>query len=1121
MSGLELVPIGTFLSLLIEQVILTAKAIDNVLIEKECFKTLSKYLLDIVPILEELQRHELNDTPTVRHTLEFLKENCDNAENLVLKYKDSGRFYSFLFCRRIANEIQEATRAIGKSLAMLPLAKTEVLYEISDMVNKLQAEMQKAEYVASQSSLMILEKLNKGIKEQKHDQNFRNSMLEQIALSVGVSIVPAEIRKELDSLRMEREEAAARKEKQEEIFLKQVIELLSHADAALDEDEIRRQYELIRNTVEKSAISNGKILEYDAFLCPITKSVMVDPVNLFTGTTCEKAAIEAWFLEGRKEDPCTGKPLADTTLRPNISVRQSIQQWREQNYFLKIRRAKEILQSGNSAAYDDAFCEITKVIKENLVTKYWIAMEGLIDIIVLLVGTLDGNLKSRSLQTLLDIVHCFTPSKRPNLRLCANALCTSPILLICYVTLIICTAMPQASPKFVYLELCQPNSLSKIFRHLKCSDKAVEAGIFNHIIACVRLDYNVCTSAANLLFELLQENDRWGQAIQQEDCRWNPDFCRKLKQLRGTIAFLVLIILDNQFSESAKKMEAILLQLCCDDDATILDVASYHWYKPLVRRLRDGFCDRTLKLDIKFVLGNMWKQGAYDRTLSTNNSSHDRSFTHNYSPESSKQTMMRGLEKMQLLDEDVKHLGEDGVINPLVILASGDAKSRELAFSVMAKLCTSFENRRLTVEAGAVSLILEQISSPQVSPIIREKCSGIFEKLTSSGLEFLNGTGIVLPQRELMITNLIGIFETPSTSIGIRKPAFRALLSLCKSAKVAAENAIASQNGLSIILPLLEDSDKEIQKLALELIHQFSQNESSRIADFLLDGTRLETLMPFLEDESQPELQLLAVELLTNLQKSNIELIKGLAKSGAIPLILHILNRGTMEAKENVLDLLVGFMNPADIEMQKRLVESGAYPLLVNILISGSKTAKARAAALIGNLSSNSLNLTEEPNRTGCFCFLRKKIPTCEVHGGICSVESSFCLLKADALKPLVNLLDERDDAVKLKAILALKTLVEGIGSRGVICLHRFKAIKPMLDVLREENPALKEEVLEMLEMLFKVREVLDSYTDDVKIPLIHLSAYRSGNTNDHLRIKAAKLLADLELYSKSGSSPL
>lgn len=411
MSGLELVPIGTFLSLLVDQVLLTANAINDVLIEKESFKTLSKHLLDIAPIFVELQHHGLNDTPIVRDTLKFLKEDCDKADGLVQKYKNCGRFYSFLFCRRIANEIQEATRAIGKSLAMLPLAKTEVLYEIYNKVNKLQFEMQKAEYVASQSSLMILDKLNKGITEQKFDQNFRNSMLQQIALSVGVSIEPSEIRKELDSLRIEREEAAARKEKQEEIFLKQVIELLSHANSAFDEDEIKKQYELIRNTVEESTTSNGKIVAFDAFLCPITKSVMVDPVSLSTGTTCEKTAIEAWFLQEQKKDPLTHQNLEDTTLTPNIYLKVSIQRWREQNYFLDIRHAKEILQSANCAAYDDAFSEITEVIKENVVTKYWIAMEGLIDIIVLLVERLDGDIKSRSFRTLLDIVERLSHNK--------------------------------------------------------------------------------------------------------------------------------------------------------------------------------------------------------------------------------------------------------------------------------------------------------------------------------------------------------------------------------------------------------------------------------------------------------------------------------------------------------------------------------------------------------------------------------------------------------------------------------------------------------------------------------------------------------------------------------------
>ncbi|KAK8955318.1 hypothetical protein KSP40_PGU012115 [Platanthera guangdongensis] len=183
MSGLELVPIGTILGLLIDQVISMTIALNDVLIEKECFKTLSSYLFDISPILVELQNHELNEQ-AVRRTLEFLKEDCEKAESLVQKYKNSGKFYNILFCRRIANEMQDATRAIGRSLAMLPLANTEVLSAISEKVNRLQAAMQNVEYVASHSSLAILEKLDKGIREERHDHNFRNSMLEQIASSV-------------------------------------------------------------------------------------------------------------------------------------------------------------------------------------------------------------------------------------------------------------------------------------------------------------------------------------------------------------------------------------------------------------------------------------------------------------------------------------------------------------------------------------------------------------------------------------------------------------------------------------------------------------------------------------------------------------------------------------------------------------------------------------------------------------------------------------------------------------------------------------------------------------------------------------------------------------------------
>ncbi|KAK8935268.1 U-box domain-containing protein 15 [Platanthera zijinensis] len=1018
MSGLELVPIGTILGLLIDQVISTTIALNDVFIEKECFETLSSYLFDISPILVELQNHELNDTPAVRQILEFLKEDCEKAEGLVQKYKNRGKFYTILFSRRIANEMQDATQAIGRSLSMLPLVNTEVLSAISEKVNRLQGAMQKVKFVASQSCLAILGRLDKGIREERHDQNFRNSMLEQIASFAGVPIESSEIRKELDSLRMEKEEAAARKEKQAEIFLKQVIELLSNDDDAHAEEHIRKQYYLISNLIEKSIIHNGMIKEYNASLCPITGSVMVDPVILCNGTTYEREAIESWFLQGNTTDPRTGEALEDLALKPNISIRQLIQQWREKNHLLKIRQAKEVLQSINNYAYDDALRDIQKVVKENMDTKIWIAIEGLIDIIVLLLGISDGNLKSRSFQALLDIVECHSDNKK----------------------------------------------------------KAVEAGVLQHIIECVGFDSSVCTAAVNLLFELLKENDRQFLAIPEEDCKWNDSLCRKLKQQHGAITFLVVIIFDKQFSESSKKVEDILFQLCFNDDNMILSVASSRWYKPLVQCLFDG-------------------------------------------SESAKHSMMRGLLGMSLVDEDLEQLGKAGVINPLIKLAMADDESKELAFSVMAKLSASLETRRYIVEVGGLSIILEHMFSSQVSPIIRENCSEIFEKITSNGMEFITDSGIVVPNQEQMINQLLVMLPTPSAPIGIRKPAFRALLNISSSANAAAEKAVAMPNVISNILPLLEDSDKEIRELTLKFVHRFSRNVPVGITNFLLDDRRLEAFMSFLKDDSQPESQILAVGLLSNLQKNNNQLIKRLAEFGTIPLLLNMLKRCTIDVNNNVLELLSGFTNPADIEMQESVVRFGAYPLLVDFLKSGNSTAKARAAALISSLSSSSPRLTKMKDRTSWFCFPGKKVTTCEVHGGICSLESSFCLLDSGALPPLVQLLKERDDAVKLPAILALKTLVQE-GQSGANVLHQRGAIAPMLKLLSEQNPALIEEVLEILDSVLDVTSLADIYSVKTWNYLIPLATISTENGDEHLRVKVANLLRKLQLLSGTASMP-
>ena len=55
-------------------------------------------------------------------------------------------------------------------------------------------------------------------------------------------------------------------------------------------------------------------------ICPITQSVMSDPVVIQTGHTFERSAILTWF-ERSSTNPLTGATLADTQLIPNITVR--------------------------------------------------------------------------------------------------------------------------------------------------------------------------------------------------------------------------------------------------------------------------------------------------------------------------------------------------------------------------------------------------------------------------------------------------------------------------------------------------------------------------------------------------------------------------------------------------------------------------------------------------------------------------------------------------------------------------------------------------------------------------------------------------------------------------------
>jgi hypothetical protein len=404
--AMELIPVGTILAVLTNQVIKTANAAKDVLIEKDSFRVLSKHLFDIEPVLKELQLQELNDSQAARLALEFLEADVKKANNLVEKYKNRARFYLLVKCRYIVKEVQDVTRDIGRSLHALSLANTEVLSRISDQVNRLQNEMQRVEFEASNSQLQIVDKLNQGLRDQKLDQGFANDMLEEIARAVGVPVEPSE------SFRREKEEAANRKERAEVFFLEQIIELLSRADAARDYEEVKKQYLQRVHVIELYDEKEECIPPLNSFLCRICEDVMVDPVSLCTGTTCERAAIEDWLDSGIRTDPETGEVLEDTSLRSNLPLRQSIEEWRELNYCLNIRSSKAKLLSGVDSSVEEALSQMQVLMRENSINKDWISIGGLTDIIISILGSSHNkDVKRKILITLKDVVEGHARNK--------------------------------------------------------------------------------------------------------------------------------------------------------------------------------------------------------------------------------------------------------------------------------------------------------------------------------------------------------------------------------------------------------------------------------------------------------------------------------------------------------------------------------------------------------------------------------------------------------------------------------------------------------------------------------------------------------------------------------------
>ncbi|CAN6908912.1 unnamed protein product [Brassica oleracea] len=156
---------------------------------------------------------------------------------------------------------------------------------------------------------------------------------------------------------------------------------------------------------------------YEAFICPLTKEVMHDPVTLENGRTFEREAIEKYFKEcsdtGKPPScPLTSQTLSSADVSPSIALRNTIQEWRSRNDAAKLDIARQALFIGNDENdVLQALMHVRQICRSIRSNRQGVRNFQLIRMIIDMLKSNSHKVRYKALQTLQVVVEGDEESK--------------------------------------------------------------------------------------------------------------------------------------------------------------------------------------------------------------------------------------------------------------------------------------------------------------------------------------------------------------------------------------------------------------------------------------------------------------------------------------------------------------------------------------------------------------------------------------------------------------------------------------------------------------------------------------------------------------------------------------
>ncbi|XP_038997167.1 putative U-box domain-containing protein 42 [Hibiscus syriacus] len=971
--------------------------IESVEAEQEIFVEFRCYLYRVFPLIMELQFAK-NPPQNAKEIVESISMNVNLAKDLVGECHKKNPSVSDSELVKIIARLEGVIKDIGECLCSIPSGTFEGATYVENAVRSLSDELQKVHFepqIQSPESLTSPREFDLYPVDDEESASTESSPVFSMPHLIDIH----KITNQISQLQHENRDKS--------------METLPH----------------VANYIEPM---------YDAFFCPLTKQIMDDPVTIENGVTYDRKAITEWFETfGHRDDmicPTTGMKLTSKVLSTNVSLKTTIEEWKERNETARIKVARTSLSLASSDSMIlEAIIDLQHLCKRRRYNKDKALSVGILPLVIRLLAYLDKDVRCEALELLRQLAEEDDEVKE----MIANTM-----------------------DAWALIELI--SSSHQEIRH------------------------------ASLL--LLVELSRT-QALSE-----------KIGSATGAILMLIRVKSDhNVDSFASEKADEILKSLETFPD-NVKRMAEYGFLEPLLNHLTEG--PEEFQMEMTCYLGEL------------------------------------------ILNNDGKtYVAEKASPSLIQMVQSANTVLRNAAFKALVQISTHHPNGRILVEAGIVEIMAEEMFTREINDQqmdSKKEAAAILANVLESEVE-LDGIKVTTLghgiSSDYVVYNIMYMLKN-STLGALNIDLIRILLCLTKSPKSmdTIVDVVNEREASYTLIELINSPHEELRIAVIKLLISLTPHVGNTLAERLCKtGGQPQSLIECPDKTNHiTEKQAVSAKFLATLPQQNLTLNLALLNNNVVPVILRTISairrNGTITSRhttvylEGLVGILVRFTTTLYEPQIMYLARTHNLTLVfTELLISKSSDEVQRLSAIgLGNLSSESVNLSRPPQvkkskskkRFYLPNFLsyrsldtRKTTILCPVHRGVCSHETTFCLIDANAVERLLVCFDHDNDEVVEASMEAICTLLDDKVDvvKSVSLLSDMNAIQYIFNVLKEhKQEGLWQKSLWMIEKFIVTggNKSVPDISQDRLLPASLVSVFENGN--DSMKQVAENILRHL-----------